>query len=102
MSCLLLYFFDMFHILLSGEGLRDLWDIYIYICVCVCVCMYTNCVCTFVTLCIQHAMCIYHIVICVLLTPTVSLNIISKNPRFSKKNIIECKMCVSNFSTTFA
>ena len=28
-----LYAFDIFHILLSGDSLRDLWNIYIYICV---------------------------------------------------------------------
>jgi len=35
MSCMHLYVFDMFHILLSGDSLRDLWNaymnIYIYI-----------------------------------------------------------------------
>jgi len=35
MFCLLLYVFDMFHILLSGDSLRDLWNV----CVCVCVCV---------------------------------------------------------------
>jgi len=29
MSCTLLYVFDMFHILLPGDSLRDLWNIYI-------------------------------------------------------------------------
>jgi len=32
MSWMLLYVFDMFHILLSGDSLRDLWN--------VCICMY--------------------------------------------------------------
>jgi len=38
MSCLFLYVFDMFHILLSGGSLRDLWNVYMYVCVCVYVC----------------------------------------------------------------
>ena len=33
---MLLYVFDMFHILLSGDSLRDLWNVYMY------VCMYDN------------------------------------------------------------
>jgi len=33
--CMLSYVFDMFHILLSGDSLRDLWN------VCVCVCVYS-------------------------------------------------------------
>jgi len=32
--------FDMFHILLSGDSLRDLWNVYMY--VCTYVCMYTR------------------------------------------------------------
>jgi len=40
-----LYAFDMFHNLLSGDSLRDLWNVYMYICMCVC--MY---VCVYVTL----------------------------------------------------
>ena len=32
---MLSYVFDMFHILLSGDSLRDLWN------VCVCVCVYS-------------------------------------------------------------
>jgi len=36
MSCILLYVSDMFHILLSGDSLRDLWNASIY------VCMYDN------------------------------------------------------------
>ena len=31
MSCMLLYVFDMFHILLSGDSLRDLWNVYMYV-----------------------------------------------------------------------
>jgi hypothetical protein len=31
MSCMLLYFFDMFHVLLSGDSLRGLWNAYICI-----------------------------------------------------------------------
>jgi len=34
MSCMLLYVFDMFHILLSGDSLRDLWNAYICVCIC--------------------------------------------------------------------
>jgi hypothetical protein len=40
-------FFDMFHILLSVDSLRDPWNV----CVCVCVCIYICvcvCVCVFV------------------------------------------------------
>jgi len=37
---MLLYVFDMFHILLSGDSLRDLWNAYMY--VCMYVCMYVN------------------------------------------------------------
>ena len=33
MSCMLLYVFDTFHILLSGDSLRDLCNLYMYICV---------------------------------------------------------------------
>jgi len=29
---MLLYVFDMFHILLSGDSLRDLWNAYMYVC----------------------------------------------------------------------
>jgi len=44
MSCMLLYVFDMFHILLSGDGLRDLWKrererVCVCVCVCACVCV---------------------------------------------------------------
>ena len=35
-------FFDMFHILLSGDSLRDLWNVYMYIFMYVC--MYMMCV----------------------------------------------------------
>ena len=37
MSCILLYVFDMFHILLSGDSLRDLWNVYMYVCMHVCI-----------------------------------------------------------------
>jgi len=33
MSCMLLYVFYMFHILLSGDSLRDLWNACVYVCV---------------------------------------------------------------------
>jgi len=50
MLCLFCFcmFFDMFHILLSGDSFRDPWNVYIYlytnthICVCVFVCMYAE------------------------------------------------------------
>ena len=29
---MLLYVFDMFHILLSADSLRDLWNVYMYVC----------------------------------------------------------------------
>jgi len=50
---MLLYVFDMFHSLLSGDSLRDLWNvyIYIYICVCVCVCV---CVCACMYVCMHE------------------------------------------------
>ena len=32
MSCMLVYVFDMFHILLSADSLRDLWNVYMYVC----------------------------------------------------------------------
>jgi len=31
--------FDMFHILLSGDSLRDLWNVCMYVCTRVYVCM---------------------------------------------------------------
>jgi len=37
-----LYTFDMFHILLSGDSLTDLWNVYIYVYVCIYVCMYVS------------------------------------------------------------
>jgi len=33
---MLLYVFDVFHILLSGDSLRDLWNVYMYVCTYVC------------------------------------------------------------------
>ena len=39
MYCMLLYVFDMFHILLSGDSLKDLWNIYVHVRACVCVCV---------------------------------------------------------------
>ena len=35
-----LYVFDMFHILLSGDSLRDLWNVRMYVCMYVCTCRY--------------------------------------------------------------
>ena len=31
MSCLLLYVFEVFRILLSGDSLSDLWNVYMYV-----------------------------------------------------------------------
>ena len=43
--------FDMFHILLSGDSLRNLWNVHIYIYVCMYVCVY---VCMCVCVCIEY------------------------------------------------
>ena len=37
---MILYVFDMFDILLSGDSLRDLWHVYMHVCMYVC---YSNC-----------------------------------------------------------
>ena len=66
-------------------------------CVCVCVCMGVG---VGVAFGIQHAMSMRHIVICGLPGSTLFFHIISKTPRFSKKKVSECKMCVLIFSTT--
>ena len=53
-----LYAFDMFHMLLSGDSLKDLWNVCMYICMYVCmyVCM---CVCMFVCMyvCVRACAC---------------------------------------------
>ena len=58
-----------------------------------------NPACVFVALGIQHAMHMRHIVICGLPRSTVFIHIISQTARFSKKKVIEHKMCVASFST---
>ena len=59
------------------------------------------CVCVFVDLGIHHAMHLHHIVICGLPASTVFLHIVSQMAKFSKTNVIEHKMYVFIFSTTF-
>ena len=50
---MLLYVFDMFHMLLSGDSLRDLWNVCMYIS------MYVyKYVCTYVFVCIYMYVCI--------------------------------------------
>ena len=57
--------------------------------------------CVFVALGIQHAMCMRHIVICALPRSTTFFHIISQTVRFSEKKVIDHKMCVLIFCTTF-
>jgi len=52
------------------------------------------CVCVFVVLVIQHAMRMHHIVICGLPGSRVFFHIIPLKAGFSKKKIIEHKICV--------
>jgi hypothetical protein len=59
---------------------------------------YTECV--LVAIFVQHAMCIYHIVICGLSCCMLFFHIIWKTKRFSK-NIIEYKIIILNFCEKF-
>ena len=74
MFCLLLYVLDMFHILLSGDSLRDLWNVCRYVCMDVCtyICIYVGThlcmyicmdvrtyICTYVRMCVYICMCVY-------------------------------------------
>jgi hypothetical protein len=67
---------------------------YVYVCVCVCVCV-------FVALGIQHAMRVHNTVICGLSGSKYFSTLSHKWHDFLKKKIIEHKMCVLIFCTTF-
>jgi len=58
MSCMLLYVIDMFHILLSGDSLRDLWSAYMYICMYVCIYVFMY-VCKYVCMYVCVYLCMY-------------------------------------------
>jgi hypothetical protein len=51
---------------------------------------------------VQHAMRMHHIVICGLSGSTIFFHIIPYNAQTSGKKVMEHKMCVLIFSTTFA
>jgi hypothetical protein len=65
-------------------------------------CVQLNTECAFVGLVIQNAMRIRHIVICGVPDCTVFFLIISQTARFSKKKVIELKLCFLILSINFA
>ena len=73
-------FFDMFDILLSGDSLRDLWNVcvcvymYVRMCVCMFVCMYYVyvCMCVYVYMCICMFICMY-VSVCMFVCMTVCM-----------------------------
>jgi len=55
-----LYVFDMFHVLLSGDSLRDLWIVCMYVCLYVCLCMYVRMlVCVYICMYVFMYVCMY-------------------------------------------
>ena len=68
-------------------------------CVCVCMCV---CVCVCVALAVQQAIHMCHIMFCGLTHSTIFFpHYLINGTIFGKKNVIDYKMCVLMFSTTF-